>query len=71
MRPMATTIGSNIATVREALGYSQSSFARKINASQSAVSQIENGERNPSFDMLLRIKRALGVTWVGLLKGIE
>ena len=68
---MAITIGSNISAVREAMGYTQSGLARKIGTCQSAVSQIENGQRNPSFAVLLKIKRGLGVTWAALLRGIE
>lgn len=64
-------IGCNIATVRDAVGFSQSKLSRVVGSSQSAISQIEAGERNPSFGMLLKIKRALGCTWPVLLKGIE
>lgn len=65
------SIGSNIAKAREIVGHSQSSLAKKSGVSQSAISQIEKGDRNPSFTILLRIKRALGVEWAGLLRGIE
>ncbi len=68
---MANTIGKNIAAVRTVLGYSQSSLARKLNTSQSALSQIEGETRNPSFGFLLRIKRALNCEWSALLRGIE
>lgn len=66
-----TLIGASIAKVREALGLTQSALARRCNTSQSAIAMIEAGDRNPSFDMLLKIKRALGVQWAGLLRGIE
>jgi transcriptional regulator with XRE-family HTH domain len=68
---MENTIGGNIGAVREVLGFTQSGIARKIKASQSAVSQIEAGDRNPSFGMLLKIKRALGCEWAALLRGIQ
>lgn len=64
-------IGASIAKVREALGLTQSALARRCGTSQSAIAMIEAGDRNPSFDMLLKIKRALGVEWVGLLREIE
>lgn len=66
-----TTIGGNIALVREALGLSQSALARKVGTSQSGISQIEAGSRNPSFGMLLKLKRALGCEWAALLRGLE
>lgn len=55
-------IGNRVAQVREEQGLTQSALARAMNISQSAVSQIEAGERNPSFDMLRQIANALGVS---------
>jgi transcriptional regulator with XRE-family HTH domain len=36
-------------------------MARRIGVSQSAVSQIEAGDRNPSYGMLVQLAEALGV----------
>lgn len=55
-------IGKRIAEIREQTGLTQSGLARDIGISQSAISQIEAGERNPSFDMLRQIAKALGVS---------
>jgi transcriptional regulator with XRE-family HTH domain len=55
-------IGKRIAEIREDAGLTQSALARAIKTSQSAISQIEAGERNPSYDMLRQISAALGVT---------
>ena len=55
-------IGKRIAEIREHGGLSQSALARAIGTSQSAISQIEAGERNPSYDMLRQIASAMGVT---------
>jgi transcriptional regulator with XRE-family HTH domain len=55
-------IGKRIEEIRDQLGLSQSALARAVGASQSAVSQIEAGERNPSFDMLRQIAKALNVS---------
>jgi transcriptional regulator with XRE-family HTH domain len=55
-------IGPRIAQIREDAGHTQSSLARAVGTSQSAISQIEAGERNPSYDMLRQIAEALGVT---------
>jgi transcriptional regulator with XRE-family HTH domain len=55
-------IGKRIAEIREDSGMSQSALARAIKTSQSAISQIEAGERNPSYDMLRQIASAMGVT---------
>jgi transcriptional regulator with XRE-family HTH domain len=55
-------IGKRIAEIREDSGMSQSALARAVKTSQSAISQIEAGERNPSYDMLRQIASAMGVT---------
>jgi transcriptional regulator with XRE-family HTH domain len=55
-------IGPRIAQIREDAGFTQSSLARAIGTSQSAISQIEAGERNPSYEMLRQIAEALGVS---------
>jgi transcriptional regulator with XRE-family HTH domain len=55
-------IGKRVAEIREQVGQSQSALARAIGISQSAISQIESGERNPSYDMLRQIAKALGVS---------
>jgi len=55
-------IGKRVAQVREEKGLSQSALAREMGTSQSAVSQIEAGERNPSYDMLRQIAVALKVS---------
>ncbi len=63
-------IGKRIEQIREQVGLSQSALARGIGTSQSAISQIEAGERNPSFDMLRQISKALGVS-IAHLVGAE
>lgn len=55
-------IGKRIEEIREQQGLSQSALARAIGTSQSAISQIEAGERNPSFDMLRQIAKALNLS---------
>ena len=55
-------IGMRIGQIREDAGLTQSALARAIGSSQSAISQIEAGDRNPSYEMLRSIAEALGVT---------
>lgn len=55
-------IGKRIGEIREQAGMSQSALARGVGISQSAISQIEAGERNPSFEMLRQIAKSLGVS---------
>lgn len=53
--------------VRTDAGLSQTALARIVETSQSAISQMEAGERQPSFDMLRRLAKALGVSPAHLL----
>ena len=55
-------IGKRIAEIREQAGLTQSALARSMGTSQSAISQIEAGARNPSYEMLRQIADALGVS---------
>lgn len=55
-------IGDRIESLRVATGLSQSALARLVRTSQSAVAMIEAGFRNPSYALLVRISKALGVT---------
>lgn len=55
-------IGTRIAKIRDDAGLSQSALARAVGTSQSAISAIEAGDRNPSYDMLRQLADALGVS---------
>src|SRR5262245_26305265 len=54
-------LGNRIARFRDEQGLSQSGLARLMGTSQSAISQIESGERNPSFETIRQIAKALKV----------
>src|SRR6266566_1685022 len=69
-RMAAETFGQRLARVREDGGLSQSALARRVEVSQSAVSQMESGERSPSYTMLVELADALGVS-VAHLVGAE
>ena len=55
-------IGKRIGELRDEARLSQSALARLVGISQSAISQIEAGDRNPSFEMLRQIAKALKVS---------
>lgn len=63
------SLGARIATIREDAGLSQSALARAVGTSQSAISQIESGERNPSYTMIRQIAEALRVSPAYLVGG--
>lgn len=45
--------------LRKQAGFTQYSFAKRINISRNHYSQIETGAKNPSLDLALKIKNAL------------
>lgn len=59
--------GKRLREIRSDARMSQSAVARAANTSQSVVSQIESGEREPSVRMLARLAGALGVSAAYLL----
>jgi transcriptional regulator with XRE-family HTH domain len=56
------TFGKRLAEVREQAGFTQSSLARAVGLSQSAISQIEADERNPSYTTIREIAKAMNLT---------
>ncbi|MCK6478667.1 MAG: helix-turn-helix transcriptional regulator [Planctomycetes bacterium] len=69
-RPLQA-LGVSIRDRRKSLGVSQEKLAHAAGASQSYVSSLECGRRNPSFLSLLRIARALKTTPAELLGGLR
>ena len=61
-------LGSRIQEIREDQGLTQTELAARVRTSQSTISQIEAGDRNPSYRMLVKLASALGVT-VGYVLG--
>ena len=60
--PAVEAFGPRLARLRGDAGLSQSGLARRIGVSQSAVSQMEAGDRSPSYGMLIQLADALGVS---------
>jgi len=52
-----------LAKTRKDFGVSQSMLAKRAAVTQSGISQIESGERDPSLEMMRRLGTALGVSW--------
>lgn len=62
IRKGAVLITNNILKIRTEKGLTQAQLAEMLNVQQSMISMIENEERNPSVDVLLKLAAALGVT---------
>ena len=55
-------LGKRIAKIREDQKLTQNELAGALGVSQSTISQIESGDRKPSFNMLRRIAEKLSVS---------
>ncbi|MDW8006457.1 MAG: helix-turn-helix transcriptional regulator [Thermomicrobium sp.] len=64
-------LGQRIRALREAQGLRQEDLAARAMVNQSYLSQIENGKRDPSLDVLERIADALGIPVADLLREPE
>ena len=62
-------LGIRIAILRISKGWSQAELARRIGVSTSAVGMYEQGRREPSLGLLVRLAQELGVTTDYLLTG--
>ena len=62
-------LGMRVAILRISKGWSQAELARRIGVSASAVGMYEQGRREPSLDLLVRLAREFGVTTDYLLMG--
>ena len=63
-------LGDRIHELRTAHALSQTEFAKKLNVSKQSVSNWENGNIQPSIDMLLKIAQLFSVSTDYLL-GLE
>lgn len=64
-------LGSVIREKRQALGFSQESFADEVGLHRTYMGGIERGERNVSLRNLLRIAQALSLSLSFLLAQAE
>jgi transcriptional regulator with XRE-family HTH domain len=59
--------GAAMRSEREARGYSQKAFARRVELETGEVEAVERGEGNVTYLMILRIARGLGMSPVELV----
>lgn len=60
--------GKNMKEIREFLGLSQTDLANKTGLTCPGISMLENGQRDPSFDTIIKILDAFGVTFERMIK---
>src|SRR6056297_424394 len=51
---------SQVVSIRKQLNMTQEELANKIGTQKSNISRLENGNQNPSIDLLYKIANALG-----------
>lgn len=61
-------LSQRIRTLRKKRGYSQEQLARKLNLTQGAVSQWENGLTVPAADQIVALSNVFGITIDELMK---
>ena len=64
-------MNGRIKLIRKTLGISQRDFGKKIGISDTAVSKLESGERNPSEQTLKSICREFNVDYFWLTQGAD
>lgn len=62
-------IGKNIQDIRTARNMTQAELAEKVDLSVPYISYIENGNKHPRLETLIKIAAALGTTMDALLLG--
>lgn len=59
---MSMTIGSRIASIRNAWGWTQLELSERVGVAVAVISHWETGHRTPSLGHAIKLARALGVS---------
>ena len=62
MNNISQVIGQNIRAYRTSIKMTQAEFAKRLGVTGASVSAYENGTRQPSFEVLVKIANVLGVS---------
>ena len=63
-------VGQNVCRLRNKSVWTQEQLAEKAEISRRYLQRIESGERNPTVDILARLRRALDCSWADLFKDV-
>jgi transcriptional regulator with XRE-family HTH domain len=64
------TFGQSVYRLRNSANLTQEQLAEKADISRRYVQMIEAGRYTPTIDVASRLRKALGVSWEDLLKGL-
>ncbi len=68
MTNSAKKLGDNIKRIRTEKGMTQGDLCRKLELDRSYMSNVENGNKNPTLATIEKIAKALGVSIEELMK---
>ena len=71
MAKLQRRLGRVVRRLRSQAGFSQERFARRIRVHRTTMGKLENGQFNPSLDMLERLARGLGLSVSALFAEVE
>ena len=59
-------IGERLKKIREKLNLNQKEFAKKLGTSSTTITMIENGQRDPSRQLLIKLAEVykIDITWI-------
>jgi transcriptional regulator with XRE-family HTH domain len=63
-------VGQNVCRLRTKVAWTQEQLAGRAEISRRYLQRIESGERNPTVDILARLRRALDCSWSDLFKDV-
>jgi len=63
-------VGQNVCRLRTKKIWTQEELAEKAEISRRYLQRIEAGERNPTVDILTRLRRALDCAWDDLFEDV-
>lgn len=68
MKSESAKLGRNLKRIRAEKGMTQGDIVRTLGVSRSFISNIENGNTNPTLSTITNLAKALGVSSDELLK---
>jgi transcriptional regulator with XRE-family HTH domain len=71
VKPELKLLGKRVQDLRGEKGWSREDLAIQCSFHHTYIGQVERGEKNISFENLMRFSRAFGVTVSELLSGLE
>jgi transcriptional regulator with XRE-family HTH domain len=64
-------LGRNIGRLRSQSGLTQEKLAEAAEISRGFLQEIEKGAKNPTINVVSRLRRALRCSWEELLRGLD